>query len=85
METINIFLIIINMIAFFLMGYDKEKSLKNKRRISEKTLFALATIGGSLGIFLGMLLFHHKTKKHKFITLITLILTIELILVMKAN
>ena len=61
-----IFLLTINIIAFFLYGIDKKKAIDGKFRISEATLITLAVIGGAFGAFLGMKVFHHKTKKKKF-------------------
>ena len=45
---------------------DKRKAVRKKWRIPEFWLIALAVIGGPFGAFLGMLVFHHKTKKMKF-------------------
>ena len=57
------YLLLINLFSLFVMGLDKRKAIKKQYRISELSFFLLAIIGGSLGIILGMLLFHHKTKK----------------------
>lgn len=61
-----IYLTVVNILAFILYGVDKRKAEKNKFRISEATLITIAVLGGSLGAFLGMKVFHHKTKKKKF-------------------
>lgn len=58
-----IYYIIINIIAFCVMGIDKRKAVKEKWRIKENTLFILALIGGFIGYYAGMHFFHHKTKK----------------------
>ena len=70
------YLLIINIITFIIYGIDKYKSIKHKYRISEATLIILAILGGSIGAFLGMITFHHKTQKKKFIILIPIILLI---------
>ncbi len=58
------------------MRHDKQQSKRRKRRVPEKIMLIVAIIGGALGVFLGMLLFHHKTKKVKFtLGIPTLILT----------
>lgn len=49
-------------VLFFLMGFDKGRAKKEKRRVAEKTLFAWALLGGAAGGWLGMRVFHHKTK-----------------------
>lgn len=64
------YLIIINIITLITYKIDKYCSIKKYRRISEKTLILLSFIGGCFGAFLGMYLFHHKTKKIKFKLLI---------------
>jgi len=55
-----------NIILFALMGIDKNKAKKHKWRIKEHTLFAFSFLGGGIGGFLGMKVFHHKTKKNLF-------------------
>ena len=67
MKYLILYLIIINFISFLLVAIDKRKAIKNKYRISEKTFFIFSFIGGSLGTLLGMIQFHHKTKKLKFL------------------
>ena len=57
------YFVVINVIAFFLYGYDKMIAIKGKRRISEYHLFVFAFFGGGIGALLGMKVFHHKTKK----------------------
>ena len=55
-------LLLVNLIAFALMGLDKGRAKRGRWRISEKALFLPAVLGGSLGAILGMRLFHHKTE-----------------------
>ena len=76
------YLLAINLITFIIYGIDKYKSIKHKYRISENTLIILALLGGALGAFLGMIIFHHKTKKKKFIILIPIILLIWVYILM---
>jgi len=73
--SIVIFFLIVNVVAFFIMLLDKNRSRKaGAERISEGMLFFLATFFGSVGVFLGMLTFHHKTNKWHFILGIPMIL-----------
>ena len=60
------YLLAINILSFFLYGIDKYKAKKNKWRISEATLLMIAVIGGSIGAWVGMRLWHHKTMHKKF-------------------
>lgn len=55
-----------NVIIFLLYGIDKYKAVKNKWRISEKTLLGCAVLMGGIGATLGMEIFRHKTKKPLF-------------------
>ena len=65
--TIIIFyLIIITLITFFLYGIDKWKAKRARWRIPESVLLGLAAIGGSVGAWLGMRVWHHKTQHAKF-------------------
>lgn len=61
-----IYLITMNASGLLIMLVDKVKAIKNKWRIPEATIFAVASLGGSLGVFIGMHLFRHKTKHPKF-------------------
>ena len=60
------YLIAINAITFIIYGIDKWKARKNKWRIPESTLLLLAVFGGSIGTFLGMRVWRHKTMHKKF-------------------
>ena len=60
------YLIIMNVIAFFVYGIDKWKAKHEKWRITETTLLGLALLGGSIGAWLGMKVWHHKTMHKKF-------------------
>ena len=60
------YLIIVNIFLFILYGIDKLLAIKHKERISEFALLLASLFGGSVGSLLGMIIFHHKTKKIKF-------------------
>ena len=53
-KNIIIYLIVINVITFLVMLYDKHEAKINQWRISEKGLFILSLIGGSIGGIAGM-------------------------------
>lgn len=66
-----IWLILVNLVTFFVFGVDKLKAKRKVnhesiRRVPEKTLFLLAAIGGSIGALLGMKVWHHKTLHKSF-------------------
>lgn len=61
-----IYLAVINSAAFLIYGLDKYLSKTDLRRIPEKTLLLLAGAGGSLGAYLAMQTFRHKTRHAQF-------------------
>ena len=65
--TLIVYLVVVNVIGFALMGMDKWKAKKQAFRIPEATLFTIAIIGGSIGCILGMFTFHHKTRHWYFL------------------
>ena len=78
---IAIYLIIINLIGFAMMGIDKSRARKRAWRIPEAHLFIIAVVGGSIGAILGMNVFRHKTKHWYFVIGMPAILIIQIILV----
>jgi uncharacterized membrane protein YsdA (DUF1294 family) len=59
--------------GFFLMGLDKSLAGSSSLRVPEKVLFAVALLGGGGGVFFGMHMFRHKTKKVAFQCVLMLI------------
>jgi len=74
------YLLAINAVAFTMYGIDKYKAKKAKWRISEATLLLLAVVGGSIGAWMGMKVWHHKTMHEKFKYGIPAILLIQIAL-----
>ena len=66
MKIFLIYLLFINVITFFTYGIDKWKAKRSKWRIPESTLLMMAVMGGSIGAWLGMKVWHHKTMHKKF-------------------
>ena len=75
------YLLAINALSFILFGLDKYKAKKGKWRISEATLLMMAVIGGSIGAWAGMRLWHHKTMHKKFKYGIPVIIIMQVCLV----
>ena len=79
MNSILLFFIIgINVITFMVYGIDKLKAKKEKWRIPEATLLLLAIVGGSIGAWCGMKVWHHKTMHKKFKYGVPMILMIQI-------
>ena len=60
--------IFINLLAFFLLASDKHKAVSGQSsdRVPEGMIFFMAAICGALGVYAGMILLRHKTKKWYF-------------------
>jgi len=67
--------LIINVVTFFVWGFDKFRARLQQWRVPEKTLYGLIILGGGVGALLGMTFFRHKTRKTKFkvFTLISIV------------
>lgn len=75
-----IYFIVVNILGFALMGIDKSKAQKQQWRISEANLLLSAAIGGSIGSYIGMQKFRHKTKHIKFTLGVPAIMIIQAVL-----
>ncbi|WP_209122054.1 DUF1294 domain-containing protein [Alkalihalobacillus sp. BA299] len=72
------YFICISIVGLMLMGLDKRWARERKNRIPERTLFVIAFIGGSLGVYIGMMQFRHKTKKFKFRIGIPMVIVLQI-------
>ena len=68
-------------VAVFIYGIDKWKAKNHKWRISETQLLALAVLGGSIGAWLGMKVWHHKTQHKKFMYGVPAIIILQLAII----
>ena len=71
----------INVVTFFLYGIDKWKAKRSKWRVLEAALIWLALLGGSIGAWLGMNVWHHKTQHKKFKYGLPFILLVQIALI----
>lgn len=79
-NNILIYIVLINLIGFLTMFFDKKKAEKGKWRTPENTIFFITLLGGGIGTISGMYVFRHKTKKLKFTLGLPSILIAEIIL-----
>ena len=63
---LSLWVLLVSIVTFFVFGIDKWKAKRSARRVRERTLFLLAAIGGSIGAWLGMKVWHHKTLHKSF-------------------
>jgi uncharacterized membrane protein YsdA (DUF1294 family) len=81
MELLLYYFVCVNVLTFLVYGIDKWQARQGKWRISEATLLLLAVIGGSIGAWLGMRVWRHKTMHKKFKYGIPAILMIHIIII----
>ena len=81
MDEMILYFTAISILSFLLFGLDKQKAKQNKRRISEFTLLLVSFLGGSLGSFLAMFNFRHKTSKTSFKIKFGLILLAQILII----
>lgn len=74
------YLIVISIISMIICIYDKVISKKNdvKLRIPEKVLLLFSALGGSVAMFITMLIIRHKTKHVKFMLGIPIIMIVQI-------
>ena len=77
------YILIISVVSVVVCIYDKKISKKNRveLRTPEKTLLLLSAIGGSVAMYITMLLIRHKTKHFKFMVGIPVIMVIQAVVI----
>ena len=80
-----IYLIIVNVIAFFIAAIDKYLAKKKLKRVSEKSLFTIALIGGALCMYISMRTFRHKTRHKSFMIGLPCIIILQIALIFICN
>lgn len=77
---VALYLTVINLTGFAVMGIDKRKAVRHLWRVRESTLFLIALLGGSIGSILGMHMFRHKTRHWYFVYGMPAILVLQILL-----
>ena len=80
-QNILIYILIINVITFFMMWFDKHEAKIGDWRVPERTLFLLVLLGGGIGGIAGMYVFRHKTRKWYFKIGFPAILIIQIVFI----
>ena len=73
---------VMSSVAFCVCGADKFAAQRQKSRVPEKVLFLLSALGGSVGMYLGMFTFRHKTKHWYFVVGIPAIILVQAALIL---
>ena len=82
LHVVLAYFITVNVLGSVLFGIDKWKAKHDKWRISEATLLSVTVIGGSIGAWVGMKVWHHKTMHKKFKYGIPLIMVLQFVLLL---
>lgn len=75
------YLFVINLVAILAIAIDKSAARSGDARVKESSLLIVAAIGGGIGMYIAMKLFHHKTRKNKFKVGVPAIVLTEIALV----
>lgn len=68
--------VVVNLTVLVLYAADKRSARLHQRRISERTLL-LSTLAGPFGALAGMVVFHHKTRKLRFVVAVPLVIALH--------
>ena len=82
LHVVLAYFITVNVLGLVLFGIDKWKAKHDKWRISEATLLSVTAIGGSIGAWVGMKVWHHKTMHKKFKYGIPLVMVLQFALLL---
>lgn len=74
-----IYLVVINIIGIAIVKIDKDRAKKKQWRIRERTIFLIAILGGTIGVYYGMQQFRHKTKHLSFVIGIPFIFVVQMV------
>ena len=80
MKYILIYILLINLIAILSIALDKSAARNGEDRVRESSLLIVAALGGGIGMYVAMRIFHHKTRKNKFMVGVPAIVLIEIAL-----
>lgn len=73
--------VLINLIIYGTMAFDKRAAISHKRRIPEKNFYLMAVLGGGLGGLLAMIFKRHKTRHMDFILVFTITAVLHILVI----
>ncbi len=76
-----IYISALSLFAIIITVWDKSAAKRHKRRVPERTLFAIAALGGSAAMLITMVLIRHKTKHKRFMIGLPLIILLQTVLI----
>lgn len=69
---------LISILAVTMTGWDKLQAVRQRPRIAERRLLAVALAGGALAMYLTMRLIRHKTRHQVFMTGLPLMIIVHI-------
>lgn len=73
--------LLINLILYCTMVFDKKAAINNKRRVPEKNLYLMSVLGGALGGLLALVFKRHKSRHIDFIIVFSITLLLHLLVI----
>lgn len=73
--------LLINLLTYITMAFDKKAAIKQKRRVPEKNFYLMAILGGGLGGLLAQVFKRHKTRHLDFIFVFTLTAILHILVI----
>lgn len=70
--------VVMSVVCFIAYGWDKRRARNGGRRVSERTLYLMALLGGWPGALVGQRQFRHKTQKVIFRIVLWMIVLLHL-------
>ena len=78
LQVLILYVIVMNIFGFYMMWSDKRKARRDAWRTPERNFFIVSLLGGSIGWWAGMYVFHHKTQHIKFTVGIPVVLLLQI-------
>ena len=80
-EYLIYYLLFINLVGVIINIADKSRAKAGKWRVSEKSLWLVALLGGALGSYVTMQIIRHKTKHLSFMVGLPILIILQLIII----
>ena len=79
--AVTAYFVLVSIAAVILTVLDKARAVRHKFRISERTLFLAAALGGSVAEYITMKIIRHKTLHKRFMIGLPAIIIVQIIII----
>ncbi len=79
LEIVSVYIIFISLVSAIVCVYDKHQAIVSGRRISERNLFLLSALGGSIAMYFTMRIIRHKTRHNRFMIGLPALIIIQIV------